>query len=321
MVWVKYSSAGYKEKPTADDMKKISFEMKNNNSIKIDYKALGKLLEGGHSILLGKFKNDSKSILEENIEYLECIALDIDSKENKITLFEMQSILYKKFGVLPVLAYQTFSDTDFTKFRLIYRFENAVDVEVYRKFYEALQWKFKKYLDQATKNANRIWAGTNKRVILNEKDIAFNFENILKLTLAHDKALERKNKKQSIAKVEGYSNFKDEDYIKPEHKEEVLNYIIDNTDLLTFIQKHFGGRFTERGGKHFCNCVLHGGDNKHALVVTDNTYRCYTKCGTGNIFTVAKMVYKIDNFSQLAFKLAREFNLSIDESMIRRIRK
>lgn len=326
MVWIKHSKLAYKEKPTSEDMRKISYDIKNMNSVKIDYKILGEVLEIGHSVLLAKYKNNSESILEENIEFLECIALDIDSKENKITLFEMQALIFKKFGVLPVLAYQTFSDVDFTKFRLIYRFEQAVDVEVYRKFYEALQWKLKKYLDQATKNANRIWAGTNKKVIYNEKDIAFNFPILIKLINSHKAALERKNKKTIIKKQEGYIEFKDEDYIKPEYKEEVLKYIIDNTDLLAFIQKHFGGNFKEKTNQYISSCCLpcHKGDrsNKEAFVIFKNskTYRCFSHCGTGNIFTIAKIVYGIDNFSQLAFKLADEFGIVIDESCIRRIK-
>ena len=113
------------------------------------------------------------------------VFIDVDGKENKINMFEMQGLIYKKIGIMPIISYPTFSDTDLTRFRLIYRFENAVDVETFRLFYEAIAWKFKKYIDQATKNANRIWAGTNKSVNYFPKDIPIDFPKLLKVINAY----------------------------------------------------------------------------------------------------------------------------------------
>lgn len=322
MVYCKFSKKAYEIKPTVDDMKTIFYDMINSNSANIDFKALGERIEEGHSILLGKYKDNCNSVLEDKIEYLECIALDIDSKENEITLFEMQSLIFKKFGTVPILAYPTFSDTGYIKFRLIYRFENPVDVEVYRSFYEALQWKFKKYLDQATKNANRIWAGTDKKVIYNKNDVPFDFGIMIKLINSHQKSLERNKKKVEIKKKENYETFENEDYIKPEFKQEVMNYIIENTDILAFIERHFGGNYKNKGHILTGSCPLpnHQGDgsNKEAFVIfkNTNTYRCFTHCGSGNIFTLAKQIYNIDNFSQLVFRITDEFNIGIDEDMI-----
>lgn len=323
-LYIKKSQQGYNEKPSSNEIMKISFFLKSNDSTIISYNGLKDIIEEGYSFTIGKYKRGSNSINEIDIEYIEAIALDIDSKVNEINMFEMQSLLYKKLGVIPIISYPTFSDENLTKFRLIYRFENPVDTETYRKFYEALCWKFKKYLDVATKNPNRIWAGTNKKVFYNEKDLPIKLPHIIKIINAHSRAEQYKNKKVKIEKIKSYKKFENEDYIKTEYKEEVINLIINSIDLKNFITEKLGGNFREKGNKYTSYCPLdsHGGDrtNKDAFVIfkDTNTYRCFTHCGTGNIFTVAKMVYKIDNFSQLALKLAEEYGVGIKEEYIAR---
>lgn len=318
-LYIKYSKESFKEKPTINDMVKITYNLKCYDSTIISYKDLKTILEEGHSILLAKFKTGSKSIREEDIECINCIALDIDSKINKIHLYEMQTLIYKKLGIMPIIAYPTFSDTDLTKFRLIYRFENPVDVETFRLFYEAIAWKFKKYIDLATKNANRIWAGTNKTVNFFEKDLPITLPTILKLINAYSKSLKKYEKKVIAVKKVSYEEFKDCDYIKSEYKEEVIRLIIDNIKLIDFIYDKFGGNFKRISNRYVGRCCLHGGDNKNALVITGKTYRCYTHCGTGNIFTLAKKVYGITNFSQLAFRLSEEYRIAIPEEYIKRV--
>ena len=318
-LYTKYSKTAFKEKPTVNDMYKITYELKAYDSTIISYKDLKEVIEEGHSILLAKFKRGCKSIMEEDIEYINCIALDIDSKVNKISLIEMQTLVYKKLGIMPIIAYPTFSDTDLTKFRLIYRFENPVDVETFRLFYEAIAWKFKKYIDLATKNANRIWAGTNKRVNYFEKDLPITLPTILKLINAYSNSQKKHEKKVIAAKKVSYEEFKDCDYIKSEYKEEVIRLIIDNIRLIGFITDNFGGSFKKISNRYVGKCCLHGGDNKNALVITGKTYRCYTHCGTGNVFTLAKKDYGITNFSQIAFKLSEKYNIAIPEEYIKRV--
>lgn len=318
-LYIKYSKEGFKKKPSVNDMYKITYDLKSCDSTIISYKALKTILEEGHSILLAKFKRGSKSIKEEDIEYINCIALDIDSKINKITLYEMQTLIYKKIGIMPIITYPTFSDTDLTKFRLIYRFENPVDVETFRLFYEAISWKFKKYIDLATKNANRIWAGTNKTVNYFEKDLPITLPTILKLINAYSNSQKKHEKKVIAAKKVSYEEFKDCDYIKTEYKEEVIRLIIDNIRLIDFITDNFGGNFKKISNRYVGKCCIHGGDNKNALVITGKTYRCYTHCGTGNVFTLAKKVYGITNFSQIAFKLSEKYNIAIPEEYIKRV--
>lgn len=322
MIKIKVSQKGYKIKPTATDMIDITMGMKNYPCIYVDYREIKEYLKRGHSVLLAEFQEDSKDIFESSINCLECIALDVDSKENEITLFEMVALVNKKLGVYPVIEYPTFSDTNYTKFRLIYRLESPIDVETYKLLYKALQWKFNKYLDQATSNANRIWAGTNKEVTYRENDIPISCTLIVKLINAYQSKLKRDNKAKQKVIEKGYTQYDGEDYIKPQYKEECLNRLISSISLKDFIQKHLGGEFKYMNGNYIGRCVLHGGDNKGALVINDEKgiYTCFTHCGTGNLISVAKKVYGITNFSKVAFMLAQEYNLSIPEEWIRRVK-
>lgn len=322
---IKISSKGYKEKPGADEIKKITWQMKNSECKSVSFQSLSKYIANGHSVLLAEFK-ELGNINEDNIISLSCIALDIDSKENEITMYEMISKINNLLNVYPVISYCTFSDKNYTKFRLIYELEHKVDVETYRMLYLALQWKFKKYLDPATKNANRIWAGTNKSVHLNEQAEPISFKMLVKLINSYNASVKRKEKKKAEALKEKYKNqkmnseFNNEDYIKPQYKQEVLKLLIDNIDLREFIPKHLGGSYKRNREALTGSCVLHGGDNKTALVINKDRYTCFTHCGSGNIITVARKVYNIDNFSAVAFKLLEEHNIDIPKDYIRGVK-
>ncbi len=318
---IKISEKGYEQKPNGEEIAKITNRMKKSVCINVSYKELASYIKRGYSVLLAEFEEESEDVSERSINCLECIALDVDSKENKITLFEMVAFINKKLGVYPILEYPTFSDKDYTKFRLIYRFEQPIDVETYKLLYKALQWKFKQ-LDQATSNANRIWAGTNKDVTYREHDIPISCGLIIKLINAYENKLKRDRKNKQKAIGQGYITYENNDYIKPEFKKECCEKIIASISLVDFIQKHFGGSFKSVNGNYVGACVLHGGDNKGALVINDEKgiYTCFTHCGTGNIYSVAKKVYNVTNFSQLTFLLAEEYNLNIPSEWIRRIK-
>lgn len=324
MIKIRISEKGYLTKPTAEDIKKITWGFKNSNCVEVSYEQLLNYISKGHSVLLADFQSNCNSIKEDFINSISCIALDIDSKENKINMTKMVDKIEKKFGITPILSYRTFSDIDNTKFRLIYRLDGAVDVEVYKKLYKALQWKFKE-LDQQTCNANRIWAGTNKGVMYNPNNTPISFQLMVKLINAYDSKIKREEEKVRKNRVIlsgncGKIEFNNKVYIKPQFKQEVLEYLIQNIDLKEYIQKHFGGYFKRDNNNWVGACVLHGGDNKHALVISDRIYTCFTRCGTGNIITVAKLVYKDSNFSNVALELAKEYGLGIPREYITEVK-
>lgn len=313
---IKVSEKAYKTKPSTNDLKEITCHFHKDISTKeLNYKQMSELIRSGHSCIFAEFKRGSNNIKSKNITSIDCIALDIDSKENPITMYEMIAIIYKKIGAYPTINYRTFSDVNYTRFRLIYALEFPIDIEVYKQFYKALQWKFKQ-LDQQTGNTNRIWAGTNKKVEYNPGANEITFANMLKLLSAYDSAMKRKEKKTIKIKVNEYKEINQECYIHSDYKEEVINMLIKNINLVDFITKEFGGSFKRNGDSFIGKCCLHDGDNPTALKISKDIYTCFTKCGTGNIITVARKSWNIDNFSEIALKLAKMYNLEIQEKYL-----
>lgn len=316
-VYVRYSKEGYQVKPTREQMAKISWQIQNQNCKKVSYEELSKLLENGHSVSLAKYKDNCNNIKKEYAEYAECIAIDVDSKDKPITLEDMKELFFKKFDILPIIEYNTFSDTNNTRFRLIYRLSDKIDIETFERLYRAFTWKIK-YLDNATTDISRIWAGTNKIVVYNKHDKPITFELMVKLINAYDSMIKRKEEKKRKTIMANKSNitYANDKYIKPEFKRDIMEYIVKNTDLTEYIISKFGGNFRDKNGSKVGCCSLHGGDNAGALVITGGIYTCFTHCGTGNIFTVAKKYYNVSNFSELAFRLADEHGLIIPDECI-----
>lgn len=320
---IKVSSEGYKIKPGGREVASITESFKHSSTTKeTNFEQLASYLESGHSVLLAEFKKDG-SIFEDNIRSINCIALDIDSKENKITMMDMISLVLEKISIYPIIAYRTFSDEDFTRFRLIYRFEKSIDTEVYRAFYNALVWKLGKYIDRATINPNRIWAGTNKKVLfMDDKPITFPL--LCTIIKRHNDKLNRDKKKEKQKIKERMNNIKsgvvriEGNYIKKEYREEVTDLLINSINLKDFIEKHLGGNFKRKNNIWSGRCVIHDGDNPGALVIYEKTYRCFTHCGTGNVITIAKKVYNTEYFSEVVFKLADEYNLCLKDEYIAR---
>lgn len=319
-ITIRKTSKGYDHKPTKNEMRIVMHEMKQVKSdIAITYEQLAILVKNGYSVLLAEFKKNN-GVEIDNIKLLDCIALDIDSKENKITMKEMIKILKEDLKISPVIAYRTFSDTDNTKFRLIYKFESSVDYETYTTFYKGLQLKYKKYLDQQTKNPNRVWAGTNKEVYYNKNDMPINFGLLVNIINWYDKKKAKEEKERKIEVKKGFTKYEGKDYIRPEHKKDVLELLINNISLKEFLETKMGARFRKENGSYVGRCVIHGGDNTSALVVTGKIWTCFTQCNkTGNLITVAKKYYNTNNFSEVAFSLARDYNILIDENFIRRV--
>lgn len=315
---IKVSNKGYKVKPTKEQMAwEVVPTLKNNKGSNVVIPMLASLLEKGHSVILAEFK-EIGNIDKKNIEKIELLALDVDSKETPITLHEMKALVFNKIGVLPCIEYRTFSDVNYTKFRLIYKFEEPITSEVYEELYKALKWKLGKYIDQQTGNPNRIWAGTNKPVQVNYDSVDFNFASIVKLITNYRKSLERKKVEVKKA-IKGNNSNLNGKYIKKEYKKELCEMLKEEVDLKEFIEKHLGGDWKQRGDSWISKCVFpsHTGDrDSSSLSVKGKIYNCFSHCGTGDLFTAAEEIYRTKDFSLLVFNVANEYNIRINEEML-----
>lgn len=284
---------------------------------------LKQYLENGYAVILASYPKDSEQIKLEGIETkvtTKLIALDIDSKENPITKSEMIDKLYRDLGVYPILAYNTFSDTNDTRFRLIYVLGKEINSKEFKKVYKGLLNRYENWLDPQTCNLSRIWQGTNKSV-----DLYYNEYKPFTVELI-DAYIKEQEDIERIVREENYANrnimplkFEEEIFnrvrIKKEYLNEVTDIIINQIPIDECISRWFGGSFVNRGDRLMGCCPLHPSDNKGAFSIfkKTNTYSCFTRCGSGNVLTLAYRHYGTTEFNSVVIKLMQEYNISIPE--------
>lgn len=309
----KHDRVNYKVKASSQEIGKIQNRLKAIPQEKFSINKLIKAIENGNSFYLCQFKEE-KSVSISNVLGTSMLAIDIDNKENIIQLSEAIDMIKSKFNALPVLSYYSFSSTpDFPRFRLIYEFDRFVSAEEFKKVYQVLILALNKdheVIDVQASNCNRLWAGSNKGVTTYDNAIPFNTDEIISRL---PKLPERK-KAPIIDKDTSSFRYK-EYYIKD--KEAILHQLIEEIDIKDYLETHFGAKIKNNR----CNCVIHGGTNKSALAVYENTVHCFTNCGTMNIISLARKYYGINDFNEVALRLIQEHNIMINANSIGRRRQ
>lgn len=308
---IKITKEGYKSKPEGK-YPLIQTELKQCVGEELTYEQLALKIKRGHSFILATYKENSTDISKNDIDYIEYLGLDVDSKENPITLSNFRKMLIDKEGIIPIIMYYTFSATDQTRFRVIYKLERKVSVSEYEDMYRGLLTLYGKYLDNQTGNANRTWCGTNKKVYKSNNEYV-----ILNEVIDHWISLGKvrtssvpNNTKPAARVVSTTSNNKI--FIKKEYREEVMQEIL-KIPIDALIINHFGGSFKQSGNRLTGPCSIHGGDNPTALTIykDTNTACCYTHCGSMNSLSVAYSIYKTDDFGELVQELIKDRYISI----------
>lgn len=323
-MYMKVCPFGAKVKPNNNQYWEQVKALKSQQAyININSHQLQDLLSKGHAVILASYPKGCNEIKLEGIETkvkTRLLALDIDSKENPITKEEMIDKLKEELGVYPIISYNTFSDTNNTKFRLIYVLGKEINSVEFKKLYKALLSKYEKWLDCQTSNLSRIWQGTNKKVnLFYTAYMPFQRELIEEL-------INTQNELEKVVRAENFANrnitpirFDDEVLnrirIKGEYADQVADIITKEIDISDCLEKWFGGRLNSKGDRLVGCCPLHGGDNKSAFSIfkKTNTYSCFTRCGSGNVLTLAYRHFNTTDFNSIVIQLMREYNISIPE--------
>lgn len=325
---IKFTNRGNKTKPNFGIESKI---LKQVKPITTTYKQLSNIIARGSTFLAGEFKEGHiGSYDKEDIINVPMLALDVDGVGIKLN--ELQTMIATDFGITPIITYRTFSDTDNTRFRLIYRFTTPISGTKFEGLYECLLNKYSEYLDEKTKNSNRLWAGTCHGVTYNGNDYPITEEVISKfeeykpvqqvLTPSKvDTPSKTKEAYKPPKNVEGeYLEYR----IKEGYENNVTDLIINSVPIYDFVMQKYGGSYKQTGNKIFGACPLHGGTNKTSFCIytDDKTYRCFSDCEeTGNVYTIAKKYYDTNDLSYIAFKMEEEFNFRIPIYMIKELPK
>ena len=315
---IKYTSTGYKTKPTKEQFSVITNELKKAEPKEVTFKELKSIISEGRSFILANFIDGANGITKDLIKNIPAIGLDVDSKENSIKIQDLIKDIHDRFNVFPIIAYNTFSDVDNTRFRLIYQFGQAITDQEYQEVYKGFLALYGQYLDSQTGNCNRAWAGTNKAVSGFEIDNIITDEIKEKIKSFAPKEVKRVFAPKTCNPIKFDNEILNRSYIKSKFKDEICDIICNSIDIKSFILDKFGGSFTDKGNKSVGCCSLHGGDNKGALVIykDTNTYRCYTHCGSGNVVSVAYKAYNTNDFSSVVFQLMNDYKIDIPKEAI-----
>lgn len=318
-ITIKYTDTYNKTKPNFGTE---SNKLKVTPAREITYKELSKVIAHGGTFLSAEYKDPKGDYNKDNIKCIPMLALDIDyspQKEaegkEKITMQELTQVLKNDLGITPVIRYPTFSDTDNTSFRLIYKFEKPLNSNEFEALYKCMLNKYPQYLDPATKNSNRLWAGTRHKVIYNDLSVPIT-EEVIK-HLEQYKPVEAqviKKYKPKAKQVAASNNTFSQFYIKAKYKEDISKKIIKDIDIVEYLSTNFNWSYKVTGNTlHGC-CPLHGGDCKTSFVVfkDTNTYTCYSDCNeTGNVLSLAYKYYNVTDFSYVALMLCEEYGIEI----------
>ena len=333
---IKYTNKIYKVKPRGKkEWGAVTEELKAVEPREINFRELASIIKSGRCFILANYLEGADDIKDNTkegkkvIESISAVGLDIDSKENPITMKEMVHKIRDDLGIAPSICYRTFNDkaendSDGLRFRLIYKLETQVTSEEYTTIYNGLIVKYGKYLDNATSNINRIWATTDKTVFYNReyKPITEEIKEKIKSLIPPKEEVKREFvKKQAKPMI----------YINKEKMKEVAEIINNSIDMEDFILDHFSvngnleRKYSERNGEMLVGCCpIHGGDNDTAFNIykDTNTYCCFTKCEQihgkkgGDIITVAYIAYKTNDFSSVVKEIVKEYKVNIPNEAI-----
>jgi hypothetical protein len=183
-------------------------------------------------------------------------------------------------GLPPTIYYQTFSHSkDHPKYRLVFVSEEAVtDPNIRRTVMENLVSLFPQS-DKACTNANRLFASTNKKVILHDENARISVERVLAISPP-----------PSPEKHHSAQNNHTEMRSDPELDEAIRNF-----DFLSYLAER-NGKYRESGNTvYFKNCEICGHKDDLRYYKDTNTFYCFSSSGKvgGSILDYLMAVEKL----------------------------
>ena len=179
---VHIDTKGYMEKPTGKEVGRIKIRLQKNTSPSIvTVEELIQKIRTGHSISPGIMEGMSTKDWKEQQLFL----VDIDNEENgPILYFKDAKRICAKHGLSPAFIYQTFNYCkEKPKFRIAFIMDTPVTDEAVRKRIIETLVKLFPQSDKSCVNADRIFHGTNKRVILLSESARISWESIRNIHL------------------------------------------------------------------------------------------------------------------------------------------
>lgn len=284
---VHIDTKGYMEKPTGKEVGRIKIRLQKNTSPSIvTVEELIQKIRTGHSISPGIMEGMSAKDWKEQQLFL----VDIDNEEDgPILYFKDAKRICAKHGLSPAFIYQTFNYCkEKPKFRIAFIMDTPVTDEAVRKRIIETLVKLFPQSDKSCVNADRIFHGTNKRVILLSESARISWESIRNIHLP--------------------SQNKNHDFDPPSHlsgrSDLELDEAIRSFDFFEYLKKRNGDFRESNDSVVFQNCEVCGHHDNLMYVPTTNTFYCHSKNVGGSIidylvhaegFSQSEAIFKLKN--------------------------
>lgn len=285
---VHIDTKGYMEKPTGKEVGMIKIRLQKNASPSIvTVEELIQKIRTGHSISPGIMGGMSAKDWKEQQLFL----VDIDNEEDgPILYFKDAKQICAKHGLSPAFIYQTFNYCkEKPKFRIAFIMDAPVTDEAVRKRIIETLVKLFPQSDKSCVNADRIFHGTNKRVILLSESARISWESIRNIHLP--------------------SQNKNHDFDPPSHlsgrSDLELDEAIRSFDFFEYLKKRNGDFRESNDSVVFQNCEVCGHHDNLMYVPTTNTFYCHSKNVGGSIIDYLVHTEGLSQ-SEAIFKLKKE---------------
>ena len=164
----------YKSKPGGTDCGRIKYQAKEHEATIAEYVSV---IENGQSVILGVMNGTKAADWQEQQLFM----VDIDNDKTELELLTpVRAIaICRENGICPTFYYPTFSDTEEKpKFRLGFIMDEVVREEKQRKQICLALLSLFEQADMSCHNADRIFYGTDKKVVVVDEESKISMEDI-----------------------------------------------------------------------------------------------------------------------------------------------
>ena len=276
---VHIDTKGYDQKPSGKDLGGIKSRLQKNTTPSIvTLEELVQKIESGHTISPGIMSGMSAKDWREQQLFL----VDIDNDNTGPILRPKDAKkICNEHDLSPAFYYQTFSYTkEKPKFRLAFVMDTPIHDDGMRKRIIETLVKLFPQSDKSCVNADRIFHGTNKRVVLLNESARISYEDILRVTFPTP------NEKHHCNHASQPSERTD-----PE-----LDILVRNFDLFGYMKKRNGTYRQNDGSVVFHNCEICGHHDNLMYVEDTNSFFCYSMNVGGSI--IDYLIYS-ENLTQV----------------------
>ena len=254
---------GVNKKPTENEWGGISQRVLRNSSIKeVTVQQLAQKIEGGHTICPAVLNGSKAADWQEQQVFM----VDIDNADTEKPQLSQERALAicEEHGLTPAIYYQTFGHSKSRpKFRLVFIMDSIItEPNTRRMIVERLISVFPQS-DKACTNANRIFLGTDKEVVLYNKTARISVEKILAIPCGTSSS--GQPSKGGVSR-ELRSN--------PELAEQIRSF-----DFLSYLAERNGAYSGSGNIISFENCEVCGHKNDLRYYKDTNTFYCFSSSG------------------------------------------